>query len=447
MVDENIINFLDKKSNLFVVYFIKRCHNKILKFQEIPVENVADSLEHIKTIKDGHEQLRAFKRLERRVGYEKIIDIFKTFKMNMNEIDKISKEIIGYMVKSNNYKHAFTKMSMMGNIAYPEDLLDRYVSYKIQQSFENALYFNKIFKDLNNGTYKEIYKDIQSYIEKQIMSNTEQLGKYYMDKKYFSCLDSRYKKNSYINGCIERLYLFCYEDDLNLRVSNFLEKFIFIDENFKDNYDCKFSFSSRLLNICKFDIELFNNINKKYEDKLDLVNDKEKGNILIFDLIKILKEGKYKSKEIDENTILQHFPIESLFKNKNSILKAIFDIDFETGVKIDENILLFLENITKQAIDKNLIDEEIKNILVSFLITAKMISNKLLDKDLTDNIPFLDDVNEAEFESYFPYYTTKMIISADELKAIFSEHSAKYSNNILNEIMDNQSLSKNKNRL
>lgn len=411
------------------------------------MENIAESLENIKTIKDEYEQLRAFKRLERRVGNEKITDIFKTFKMNVNEIDKISKEIIGYMVKSNNYKDAFTKMSMMGNIAYPEDLLDRYVSYKIQQSFENALYFNKIFKDLNNGTYKEIYKDIQSYIEKQIMNNTDQLGKYYMDKKYFSCLDSKYKKNSYIDGCIEKLYLFCYEDDLNLRVSKFLEKFIFIDENFKDNYDCKFSFSSRLLNICKFDIELFNNINKKYEDKLDLINDKEKGNVLIFDLIKILKEGKYKSKEINEKIILQYFPIESLFKDEKSIIKAVFDIDFETGIKIDEHILSFLEEITKKAIDKNLISEETKNIMKTFLITSKMVSNKLSGKELTDNIPFLDDVNEAEFESYFPYYTTKMIISADELKAIFSEHSAKYSNNVLNEIMDNSAVLKNKNRL
>ena len=83
----------------------------------------------------------------------------------------------------------------------------------------------------------------------------------------------------------------------------------------------------------------------------------------------------------------------------------------------------------------------------TFLITSKMVSNKLSGKELTDNIPFLDDVNEAEFESYFPYYTTKMIISADELKAIFAEHSAKYSNNVLNDIMDNKSFSKNKNRL
>ena len=411
------------------------------------MENIAESLENIKTIKDEYEQLRAFKRLEKRVGSEKITDVFKTFKMNVNEIDKISKEIIGYMVKSNNYKHAFTKMSMMGNMAYPEDLLDRYVSYKIQQSFENALYFNKIFKDLNNGTYKEIYKDIQSYIEKQIMNNTEQLGKYYIDKKYFSCLDSKYKKNSYIDGCIEKLYLFCYEDDLNLRISKFLEKFIFINKNFKDNYDCKFSFSSRLLNICKFDIELFNSITKKYEEKLDLVNDKEKENVLIFDLIKILKEGKYKSNEINEKIILQYFPIESLFKDEKSIIKAVFDIDFETGIKIDEHILSFLEGITKKAIDKNLISEEIKNVMKTFLITSKMVSNKLSGKELTDNIPFLDDVNEAEFESYFPYYTTKMIISADELKAIFAEHSAKYSNNVLNDIMDNKSFSKNKNRL
>lgn len=411
------------------------------------MENVAESLEHIKTIKDEYEQLRAFKRLERRVGSEKITGIFKTFKMNVNEIDKISKEVIGYMVKSNNYKDAFTKMSMMGNMVYPEDLLDRYVSYKIQQSFENALYFNKIFKDLNNATYKEIYKDIQSYIEKQIMSNTEQLGKYYMDKKYFSCLDSRYKKNSYMNGCIERLYLFCYEDDLNLRVSKFLEKFIFQDEDFKKNYNCKFSFSSRLLNICKFDFELFNSITKKYEDKLDLVNDKEKENVLIFDLIKILKEGKYKSKEINEAIFLHYFPIESLFKDEKSIIKAVFDIDFETGIQIDEHILSFLEKMTQQAIDKNLISKEIKNIMETFLIASKMVSNKLSGKELTDNIPFLDDVNEAEFESYFPYYTTKMIISADELKAIFAEHSAKYSNNVLNDIMYNKSFSKNKNRL
>lgn len=411
------------------------------------MENVAESLEHIKTIKDEYEQLRAFKRLERRVSCEKITNIFKTFKMNVNEIDKISKEVIGYMVKSNNYKDAFTKMSMMGNMVYPEDLLDRYVSYKIQQSFENALYFNKIFKDLNNATYKEIYKDIQSYIEKQIMSNTEQLGKYYMDKKYFSCLDSRYKKNSYMNGCIERLYLFCYEDDLNLRVSKFLEKFIFQDEDFKKNYNCKFSFSSRLLNICKFDFELFNSITKKYEDKLDLVNDKEKENVLIFDLIKILKEGKYKSKEINEAIFLHYFPIESLFKDEKSIIKAVFDIDFETGIQIDEHILSFLEKMTQQAIDKNLISKEIKNIMETFLIASKMVSNKLSGKELTDNIPFLDDVNEAEFESYFPYYTTKMIISADELKAIFAEHSAKYSNNVLNDIMYNKSFSKNKNRL
>lgn len=411
------------------------------------MENVAESLEHIKTIKDEYEQLRAFKRLERRVSCEKITNIFKTFKMNVNEIDKISKEVIGYMVKSNNYKDAFTKMSMMGNMVYPEDLLDRYVSYKIQQSFENALYFNKIFKDLNNATYKEIYKDIQSYIEKQIMSNTEQLEKYYMDKKYFSCLDSRYKKNSYMNGCIERLYLFCYEDDLNLRVSKFLEKFIFQDEDFKKNYNCKFSFSSRLLNICKFDFELFNSITKKYEDKLDLVNDKEKENVLIFDLIKILKEGKYKSKEINEAIFLHYFPIESLFKDEKSIIKAVFDIDFETGIQIDEHILSFLEKMTQQAIDKNLISKEIKNIMETFLIASKMVSNKLSGKELTDNIPFLDDVNEAEFESYFPYYTTKMIISADELKAIFAEHSAKYSNNVLNDIMYNKSFSKNKNRL
>ncbi|HCJ8469878.1 TPA: hypothetical protein NV714_003692 [Escherichia coli] len=411
------------------------------------MENVAESLEHIKTIKDEYEQLRAFKRLERRVSYEKITDIFKTFKMNVNEIDKISKEVIGYMVKSNNYKDAFTKMSMMGNIVYPEDLLDRYVSYKIQQSFENALYFNKIFKDLNNATYKEIYKDIQSYIEKQIMSNTEQLGKYYMDKKYFSCLDSRYKKNSYMNGCIERLYLFCYEDDLNLRVSKFLEKFIFQDEDFKKNYNCKFSFSSRLLNICKFDFELFNSITKKYEDKLDLVNDKEKENVLIFDLIKILKEGKYKFKEINENLILQYFSMESLFKDEKSIIKAVYDVDFETGIKIDENILLFLEKVTKQAIDKNLISEEIKNVMTTFLITSRMVSNKLLEKELTDNIPFLDCIHEIDFVDHFPNYTTKTIISADELKRIFTEYFARYSNNVLNEIMDNKSLSKNKNRL
>lgn len=411
------------------------------------MENVAESLEHIKTIKDEYEQLRAFKRLERRVSCEKITDIFKTFKMNVNEIDKISKEIIGYMVKSNNYKDAFTKMSMMGNIAYTEDLLDQYISYKIQQSFENTLYFNKIFKDLNNGKYKKIYKDIQLYIEKQIMNNTEQLGKYYMDKKYFSCLDSKYKKNSYIDGCIERLYLFCYEDDLNLRVSKFLEKFIFIDENFKDNYDCKLSFSSRLLNICKFDIELFKDINKKYEDKLDLINDKEKGNVLIFDLIKILKEGKYKYKEINENLILQYFSIESLFKDEKSIIKAVYDIDFETGIKIDEHILLFLEKVTKQAIDKNLISEEIKNVMTTFLITSRMVSNKLLEKELTDNISFLDCIHETDFVDHFPNYTTKTIISADELKRIFTEYFARYSNNVLNEIMDNKSLSKNKNRL
>ena len=62
-----------------MVYFIKRCHNELLKFQEILVENVAESLEHIKTIKDEYEQLRAFKRLERRVSCEKITNIFKMF--------------------------------------------------------------------------------------------------------------------------------------------------------------------------------------------------------------------------------------------------------------------------------------------------------------------------------------------------------------------------------
>lgn len=139
--------------------------------------------------------------------------------------------------------------------------------------------------------------------------------------------------------------------------------------------------------------------------------------------------------------------MESLFKDEKSIIKAVYDVDFETGIKIDENILLFLEKVTKQAIDKNLISEEIKNVMTTFLITSRMVSNKLLEKELTDNIPFLDCIHEIDFVDHFPNYTTKTIISADELKRIFTEYFARYSNNVLNEIMDNKSLSKNKNRL
>lgn len=75
--------------------------------------------------------------------------------MGLTDIDKIKKEVIRYMVRSNNYKNAFSK--------YPRDLLGSYVSYKIETSCENAFYFNNIFKGLKDKTYK----DIQLYIEQK----------------------------------------------------------------------------------------------------------------------------------------------------------------------------------------------------------------------------------------------------------------------------------------
>lgn len=42
------------------------------------MENIAESLKYIKTIKEGYLQLRAFKRLERRVGSDNITNAFQT---------------------------------------------------------------------------------------------------------------------------------------------------------------------------------------------------------------------------------------------------------------------------------------------------------------------------------------------------------------------------------